>query len=141
MRWFALVAACAALALAGCGSDDNSDSGGGGSTSTPASGSGDSSGGGGGGAALSLSAPADGSKKFDQATATAKAGTVTIKFDNPSSVPHAVEIEGNGVEKAGDVVTSSDTSFSIDLKPGEYTYYCPVGDHRDEGMEGKLTVS
>jgi plastocyanin len=137
MRWIALVAACAALALAGCGSDDNSDSGGG-STSTPASGS---SGGGGGGSSVSLSAPQDGSKKFDQATATAKAGTVTIKFSNPSSVPHAVEIEGNGVEKAGDVVTSGESSFSVDLKPGEYTYYCPVGSHRDEGMEGKLTVS
>ena len=137
MRWIALVAACAALALAGCGSDDNSDSGGG-ATSTPASGS---SGGGGGGSSVSLSAPQDGSKKFDQATATAKAGTVTIKFSNPSSVPHAVEIEGNGVEKAGDVVTSGESSFSVDLKPGEYTYYCPVGDHRDAGMEGKLTVS
>jgi plastocyanin len=135
MRWIALAAACAALALAGCGSDDNSDSGG--SSSTPASGES----GGGGGSALSLSAPADGSKKFDQATATAKAGTVTVKFTNPASIPHAVEIEGNGVEKAGDVVTSGDTSFSVDLKPGEYTYYCPVGDHRDAGMEGKLTVS
>jgi plastocyanin len=135
MRWMVTAAACAALALAGCGSDDNSDSGG--SSSTPASGAAE----GGGGSSLSLSAPADGSKKFDQATATAKSGTVTVKFDNPSSVPHAVEIEGNGVEKAGDVVTGGDTSFSVDLKPGEYTYYCPVGSHRDEGMEGKLTVS
>jgi plastocyanin len=126
MRWFALVAACAALAA--CGSSDD----GGGGSSTPASGS---------GSTVSLSAPADGSKKFDQATATAKSGTVTIKFDNPSSIPHAVEIEGNGVEKAGDVITSADTSFSVDLKPGTYTYYCPVGSHRDEGMEGKLTVS
>jgi plastocyanin len=132
MRWIVTAAACAALALAGCGSDD---SGGGGSSSTPASG------GGGGGSTVSLSAPGDGSKKFEQATATAKAGTVTVKFDNPASIPHAVEIEGNGVEKAGDVVTSGDTSFSVDLKPGTYTYYCPVGDHRDEGMEGKLTVS
>jgi plastocyanin len=137
MRWMVVTAACAALALAGCGSDDSSDSGG---SSTPASGASDD-GGGGGGSAVSLSAPADGSKKFDQATATAKAGTVTIKFDNPSSVPHAVEVEGNGVEKAGDVVTSADTSFSVDLKPGEYTYYCPVGDHRGAGMEGKLTVT
>jgi plastocyanin len=134
MRSIALVAACAALALAGCGSDDN---GGGGSTSTPASG-----GGGGGGAAssLALSAPADGSTKFDQATATATAGKVTIKFDNPSSVPHGVTIEGNGVDSSSDVVTSADTSFTVDLKPGEYTYYCPVDGHRDAGMEGKLTV-
>jgi plastocyanin len=130
MRWIALAAACAALAA--CGSDDNGDGG----SSTPASG-----GGGGASSSLDLSAPADGSKKFDQATATAKAGTVTVKFDNPSSVPHAVEIEGNGVEKASDVVTSGDTSFSVDLKPGEYEYYCPVGDHKAAGMEGKLTVS
>ena len=26
------------------------------------------------------------------------------------------------------------------IKPGEYTFYCPVGDHRAQGMEGKLTV-
>jgi plastocyanin len=125
-------AACAALALAGCGSDDNSDSG----SSTPASG-----GAAGASSSLDLSAPADGSLKFDQTTATAKAGSVTIKFSNPSSTPHGVEIEGNGVEKASDVVTGKDTSFTVDLKPGEYTYYCPVGSHRDQGMEGKLTVS
>ena len=134
MRWMVTAAACAALALAGCGSDDNN---GGGSTSTPASGSS----GGGGGATLDVSAPADGSLKFDQSTLTTKAGKVTVKFDNPASVPHGVTIEGNGIEQASDVVTSSDTSFSVDLKAGEYTYYCPVDGHRAAGMEGKLTVS
>jgi plastocyanin len=129
MRW---IAVAAVLALAGCGSDDKSDSG----TSTPASG-----GGGGGGASIDVSAPADGSLKFDQSTLTAKAGKVTVKFDNPSSTPHGVTIEGNGVEQASDVVTGKDTSFSVDLKPGKYTYYCPVGSHRDAGMEGTLTVS
>jgi plastocyanin len=133
MRWMATAVACAALALAGCGSDDNS---GGGSSSTPASG-----GGGGGGSSLDVSAPSDGSLKFDQSTLTAKAGKVTVKFNNPSSTPHGVTIEGNGVEQASDVVTGKETSFTVDLKPGEYTYYCPVGSHRDSGMEGKLTVS
>jgi plastocyanin len=127
MRW---IAVAAVLALAGCGSDDKSDSG----TSTPASG-------GGGGASIDVSAPADGSLKFDQSTLTAKAGKVTVTFDNPSSTPHGVTIEGNGVEQASDVVTGKDTSFSVDLKPGKYTYYCPVGSHRDAGMEGTLTVS
>lgn len=26
-------------------------------------------------------------------------------------------------------------------EPGEYTWYCPVGGHKDEGMEGKITVA
>src|SRR3954453_4573945 len=133
MRWMVTDEECAALALAGCGSDDKT---GRGSSSTPASG-----GGGGGASSVSLSAPAAGVLKFEQANATAKAGSVTIKFDNPASIPHGVEIEGNGVEKSSDVVTSADTSFTLDLKPGTYTYYCPVGNHRGQGMEGKLTVS
>ena len=29
---------------------------------------------------------------------------------------------------------------SADLKAGEYTYYCAVGNHRSAGMEGTLTV-
>jgi plastocyanin len=123
MRWLMAVAV---LVLAGCGSSD--DNGGGGSSSS-------SSG------TLSISAPADGTKKFEQADATATAGKVTVKFSNPSSVPHGVTIEGNGTESASDVVTGADTSFSVDLKPGKYTFYCPVGDHRAEGMEGTLTVS
>jgi plastocyanin len=131
MRWMVTAAACAALALTGCGSSDDNSSGD----------SSSGSGGGGGGAGLDISAPKDGSKKFDKSDLTAKAGTVTVKFDNPSSVPHGVEIEGNGVEKASDVVTGADTSFSVDLKAGKYEFYCPVGNHRAAGMEGTITVS
>jgi plastocyanin len=65
---------------------------------------------------------------------------VTFKFDNPSSVPHAFEVEGNGVEEETDTITKSDASVTVDLKPGTYEYYCPVGQHRQAGMEGKLTV-
>ena len=32
------------------------------------------------------------------------------------------------------------TDLSVDLEAGEYTYYCPVGSHRQQGMEGTLTV-
>ena len=66
---------------------------------------------------------------------------MTIEFANESQLPHAVEIEGNGVEEATETVTGADAPpLTVDLKPGEYTFYCPVGDHRAEGMEGKLTV-
>jgi plastocyanin len=142
IRSLATFAAILVLALAGCGGDDESSSSGGGApTSTPASESGGGGGGGGGGGEkIALAAPADGSLKFDKSELEAKAGTVTIDFDNPSSTPHAVEIEGNGVEEASDTVTDAKTSVTADLKPGEYKFYCPVGNHAAAGMEGTLTV-
>jgi plastocyanin len=132
MRW--ILVGAAALALAACGGSSNKSSG--------SSGSSSSSSGGGATSTLSLSAPANGSLKFDQSSLTSKAGKVTIKFDNKSSsVPHGVTITGNGVNSASSVVTGSSTSVTVDLKPGKYTYFCPVDGHRDQGMEGTLTVS
>jgi plastocyanin len=135
----------AALTFAACGGgDDNSSSGGGSeatatATATQAS---DDSSGGGGGATVDISAPADGSLKFDKADLTAKAGKTTIDFDNPSSVPHAVEIEGNGLEeKATKTVTKGKSSITVELKPGKYEFYCPVDGHKAAGMEGTITVS
>jgi plastocyanin len=126
MRWPAALAALAALAAAGCGSSYD---GGGAATSSGA------------GASVAIAAPSDGSKTFVKADLTAKAGKLTVKFDNPSSVPHGVTVEGNGVDAASDVVTGADTSFSVTLEPGRYTFFCPVGDHRAQGLEGTLTVS
>ena len=142
-RSLATLAAVLLLALAGCGGDDESSGGSGGAaTSTPASESGDGGGGGGGGGeTLSLSAPSDGSLKFDKTELEAQAGTVTIDFDNQSSsIPHAVEIEGNGVEEKTDTVTGGKASLTADLKAGEYKFYCPVDSHKAQGMEGTLTV-
>jgi plastocyanin len=138
MRRFTLLAVLC-LALAGCGSDDEESGGGGAATATPAAESTPEAAPG-GGEQLQLAAPADGSLTFDKTELTAKAGTVTIDFDNPSSTPHAVEIEGGGVEEASDTVSAGRTSVTAELEPGEYTFYCPVGNHRDGGMEGTLTV-
>jgi plastocyanin len=128
IRTLATLAAALALALAGCGGDDEPSSGSGGSAPS------------GGGQQLALAAPEDGSLSFDPAELTAKAGTVTVNFDNPSTAPHAVQIEGNGVDEASDTVTGGKASVTADLEAGEYTFYCPVGNHRDGGMEGTLTV-
>jgi len=60
---------------------------------------------------------------------------------NPSSLPHAVSVEGNGVDKDGNTVQKGGTStVTATLKPGTYDFYCPVDGHRQAGMEGKLTV-
>jgi plastocyanin len=134
MRRLMLIAAVAVLAFAGCGGDDKEPASQPDSTSTPAAASG-------GGENLALSADPGGALKFDKTELTAKAGKVTITMNNPSDVPHAVEIEGNGVEAEGKTVGKGAKSIaSGDLKAGTYDFYCPVGNHRAEGMEGKLTV-
>ena len=130
MRRLTLIAAIAVLAFAGCGGDDKE----------PASSSGSSSSSS-GGENITISADPGGALKLDMTELTAKAGKVTVTMDNPSDVPHAVEIEGNGVEAEGKTVGKGAKSVaSADLKAGTYDFYCPVGNHRAEGMEGKLTV-
>jgi plastocyanin len=122
------------LLAAGCGDDD--DGGGGGGAATPEA---TEKSGGGGGGALTLTADPGGAISWDKSELSAPAGKVTIKLVNESTTPHAVEIEGNGVEEESDTVTESDAEVTADLKPGEYEYYCPVGSHR-QTMNGTLTV-
>lgn len=95
----------------------------------------------GGGTTLELAADPGGGFSFDKETLEAPAGTVTIHLTNDASVPHDVAVEGNGVDEKSDTVTNGDTSLTVELEPGEYTFYCSVPGHREGGMEGTLTVS
>jgi plastocyanin len=136
------VPAAAAIAVAGCGGgDDKSDSGSKvNSYSPPAAKSKPKPAAGG----LQLSADPTGKIAFDKKVLKTKAGKVTITMKNPSGsgVPHAVAVEGNGVDKDGATAQpGSDSSVSVSLKPGKYEFYCPVDDHKAEGMEGTLTVN
>jgi len=140
------------VALAACGSSNDS-SGSSGSTAsstpapaatTPASTSAASSSASSSSGALKISAKESGGLSFSAKTLQAKAGTVTITMNNPSgnSLPHAIAIEGSGVDKDGKTVSAGGTStVTAKLKPGKYTFYCPVDGHRKAGMEGTLTVS
>jgi plastocyanin len=139
MRAMLIALIVGAALIAGCGGGDDNETA---ATPTATQAPADEGGGASGGAAtVKFSAPADGSLKFDQADATAKAGKVTVDFSNPSSTPHAVEIEGNGVEEETETVTSGDAPpITVDLKPGTYEFYCPVPGHKEAGMKGTLTV-
>jgi plastocyanin len=143
-RWTLL--ACALLlvsgALAACGGSDSSDD-----SSTAASGgagtTAQSDAAAGGTTALDISATESGGLGFSRRALTARAGTVTITLANGSAdrFPHAIAIEGNGVDRDGEVVQPGGTStVTARLKPGTYTFYCPVGNHEAEGMKGTLTV-
>jgi plastocyanin len=146
MLVLAAILASLVLIAAGCGGDDDDSGGGGGGDSSGSQGTGAdngeaASGGGGGGATkLKLTADPDGGLTFDKTELTAKPGKVTITMDNPSDVPHAVEVEGNGVEEETKTLTNGTADVTVDLKAGEYVFYCPVDGHKEGGMEGTLTV-
>jgi plastocyanin len=149
MRTLTLIAALLALAVAGCGGDDDDSGnggGGGGAAQTETGGATEAEttgGGGGGGQAQTLRISADpgGALKFDKDTLTAKPGKVTIVMDNPSDLPHAVELEGHGIESEGETVGMGGVSrASGTVEAGEYEYYCPVDGHDAAGMTGTLTV-
>ncbi len=129
-KLLALGAVAIVLAVAACGGSKKTSS----SNTTAAAPSG-------GGETLKLSA--DPTKlAFNTKTLSAKSGTVTLTMANPSGIPHAIAVEGNGLDKKGQTVQQGGTStISVNLKPGKYTFYCPVDGHRAAGMEGTLTVS
>jgi uncharacterized cupredoxin-like copper-binding protein len=143
-RLSVLALALASLTFGACGGDDDEPSSGSGSSAGSGSSSGSGSGGSAaGGSKIAIVAKEEGGFSFDKKTASAKTGKVTMTLDNPSEAqaPHAVSIEGNGVDESGETVQPGGKStVAADLKAGEYTFYCPVGNHRQQGMEGTLTV-
>jgi plastocyanin len=140
--WLVLPALVAGIGLAGCGGDDSSSSGASssGSSGKSSESSSSSSSSSSGGSKLALAADPGGKLAFDKPTLSAKAGKVTIAFTNSSGLPHAVEVEGHGVEKETKTITDGNATLTAKLKPGTYEFYCPVDGHRQAGMEGKLTV-
>lgn len=101
------------------------------------------------------SSPAAGSSGALQVTETefeltpknhaAKAGKLRITVANKGHETHALSIEGaNGKGKdaeSGSIQPGQTRTMTVTLKPGTYEWYCPVDDHKKEGMVGSLTVA
>jgi plastocyanin len=132
------VGAIAALGLAACGGDDDNNDTTAASTTTQTS----TGGGAGGGATLNVSTPSGSDLAFEQKSLDAKAGSVTVDFNNQQAIPHDVAIEDSSGSEIGqtELVSSGSSSTTVDLKPGTYTFFCTVPGHREGGMEGTLTV-
>lgn len=142
-----LALALTASALVACGGDDD-DSGttttsGNEATNGAATGGNENAGGQeGGGSTLEFVADPNGDLAYTTTSATAKAGKVTIDFENPQSLTHDVAIEDAQGEEVGatELIADASDSTTVDLKPGTYTFFCSVPGHREAGMEGTLTV-
>jgi plastocyanin len=79
--------------------------------------------------------------KFNKKTVRLRHGRVTFLMKNPSSFPHAIAVEGHGIDKDGKTVQKGGTSrVTVTLKKGRYVFYCPVDGHRKAGMRGTLVV-
>jgi plastocyanin len=138
---FALV--LASFALVACGGSSNSSS----TESTSESGAaaeGAKEGGasGGGGSSVSFEADPNGNLAYTTTSASAKAGKVTVDFNNPQGLQHDVAIEDSSGKTVGqtELVAEGEDSTTVSLKAGTYHFYCTVPGHREAGMEGTLTV-
>jgi uncharacterized cupredoxin-like copper-binding protein len=141
----AVVAVAAAVVLAGCGS---SSSGGGTAAGAPSSAGG--SAGAAGGGTSSAAAGGSGTPVTVDASEyalklpsnTMAPGTYTFTMDNVGHATHAIEIEGPGVDhaKSSTAGPGGKATLTVTLQPGSYELWCPVGNHKQAGMDTTITV-
>jgi len=82
--------------------------------------------------------------KVEVSEGTITAGKVTFTITNAGSIPHALEVEGQGIEQeTGVIQPGASATLTLTLKPGTYEVYCPVGNdsHKKLGMDAELKVA
>jgi len=82
--------------------------------------------------------------RVELSQAAVAAGPVTFHVRNAGTIPHALEVEGRGVEREIAVLQPGAAgSLTLTLRPGTYEVYCPVGgeSHKRLGMVTSLTVT
>lgn len=81
--------------------------------------------------------------KFEPATLTVPAGTVTFGIHNKGNIEHEFEIfKGEQVvDEIEGLLPGQTKDLTVTLEPGEYRYVCKLAGHEDSGMHGTLTVT
>ena len=95
---------------------------------------------------IRLRAKESGGLSFSKKTIRTRGGKVTLvmKASKSLNLPHAIAVEGNGIDKSGKRTTQGKAGRSkvtVTLKKGRtYTFFCPVPGHRGAGMVGTIRV-
>jgi plastocyanin len=140
LRWVVLVVVLSGLVAAGCGGEESDTTAGNEAQTGPQAET---------EKAPEASKPADQTVsisaedfKFDPKNPRVNAGTVEFQLTNDGQAPHALEVEAPRGEVETDVIQPGESaSVKADLgKSGSVVMYCPVGNHREMGMEGKIQV-
>lgn len=78
---------------------------------------------------------------FSETTLTAKPGD-TIVLTNTGFLQHDFSVDefGGPMTPLLNNGESAEITIPADAEPGEYTFYCSVPGHREQGMEGTLTI-
>jgi plastocyanin len=80
---------------------------------------------------------------FDLPEEEMAAGEYTIELTNGGSATHDLVVERDGEDVGGteQIGPGESSSVTVTLEPGEYVFYCSVGNHRSMGMEVTVTVT
>ena len=149
IRRSAVLAAAAALLLTGCGSSEDTEGDAASSASSAPSSSAEAP-------SSSSEAPAESPAEdggtitvtgvdfdFELDSTELTAGDYEFEFVNDGGASHdlRVELDGEDVAMSEVIAPGDTTTFEVTLEPGEYVFYCSVGNHRGMGMEVPVTVT
>jgi plastocyanin len=71
-----------------------------------------------------------------------RAGAITFVATNDGLVRHALAVDAPaGTRRTPALARGERAAFTVRLPPGTYKWYCPIGDHEERGMVGRVRVA
>ena len=71
-----------------------------------------------------------------------RAGIIAFEATNDGLVRHALAVDGlSGPVRTPSLRRGERGSIAVRLPPGTYRWYCPIADHEQRGMVGRVRVA
>jgi uncharacterized cupredoxin-like copper-binding protein len=72
----------------------------------------------------------------------ARAGSIAFTATNDGQVRHALRVDGPADQVTSDILAPGERgTIVVKLPPGTYKWYCPIADHEQRGMLGRVRVA